>query len=592
MSQSVITSFVDYFQQVLRINSGMSENKENTQAQNLRSGESNLTSNNSSIFHAVYIPGENEKGDAKEDVRVFIEKSEALKLIKSHKTGRLKSFKSRSDAEHFSRHGGLTNATNVSTITTESVVGEEKSSNFKGPKPQDLVRFRKLIEAGDLDAAKSTIWENPRYLVSSGDTPAILQEGSRYNALHIATRSAHSGLMCELLLGTILNPDFVKLLYGEVDLQRAQILLDLYLNTPDKGLNETPLHFAVKFGQKEAVRVLVSYPQCVKTLLNKFKQTPLEIICARKHGDDEELKRLIRSLLEDQFYVPVLRSDDNTLQPTIGEPFSPTSPLSQKLNEDPISPRVEVRAFAGPMSKSQAIEFRKKWKTPPRYQITPTRLNFTPTRENKPSDSTDSRQIVKTSAQNLSLRLQDTEKGLERVGRVLAEEHHVPWKEFWPFLDSFADLGCTDGLWKLEKFLEARFKGYGVTENSIKLNINGDPLNDLNNLCNKFESCKLQNSEENKENSEDEFYTPPSSPKSCDSSEEEEMELANEGSITFIECNAPTKTDYAVFNAVPLSVTPHDYPNIYRWKHEMQLVMKNNPNGCVSTPGIRRKLRL
>lgn len=78
---------------------------------------------------------------------------------------------------------------------------------------------------------------------------------------------------------------------------------------------------------------------------------------------------------------------------------------------------MEVRAFAGPMSKSQAIEFRKKWKTPPRYQITPTRLNFTPTRENKPSDSTDSRQIVKTSAQNLSLRLQDTEKGLERVGR-------------------------------------------------------------------------------------------------------------------------------------------------------------------------------
>lgn len=37
------------------------------------------------------------------------------------------------------------------------------------------MRFRKLIEAGDLDAAKSTIWENPRYLVSSGDTPAILQ---------------------------------------------------------------------------------------------------------------------------------------------------------------------------------------------------------------------------------------------------------------------------------------------------------------------------------------------------------------------------------------------------------------------------------
>lgn len=49
---------------------------------------------------------------------------------------------------------------------------------------------------------------------------------------------------------------------------------------------------------------------------------------------------------------------------------------------------------------------------------------------------------------------------ISSIFRVLAEEHHVPWKEFWPFLDSFADLGCTDGLWKLEKFLEARFKGY------------------------------------------------------------------------------------------------------------------------------------
>ncbi|XP_051169118.1 ankyrin repeat and LEM domain-containing protein 2 homolog isoform X2 [Leptopilina boulardi] len=584
MSQSVITSFVDYFQQVLRLNSGMSENKENSPAYNLRSGESNLNSNNT-IFYAVFIPGDNEKGDAKEEVRVFTEKSDALKLIKSHKNARLKFFKNRLDAENFSRNGGSTNDANVTTISTENVVGEEKYSNFKGPKPQDLVRFRKLIEAGDLDAVKSVIWENPRYLVSSGDTPAILHEGSRYNALHIATKSAHSGLMCELLLSTINNPNFVKLLYGEIDLLRAQILLDLYLNTPDKGLNETPLHFAVKFGQKEAVKVLVSYSQCVKNVLNKYRQKPLEIICARKNSDDEELKRQIRSLLEDQFYVPVLRSKDDTLQPTIGEPFSPTSPreceVLQKYKIDPISPQMEVHAFAGPMSKTQAIEFRRKWKTPPRYQGTPTRLNFTPTklhltptRENRLNDSfTDTREIIRTPIQNLSLRLQDPQKGLERVGRVLAEEYHVPWKEFWPFLDSFADLGCSDGLWKLEKFLEARFKGYFI------------PIEN-------FESCNLHINEEDEENTEDDFYTPPSSPMSCNSSEDEKMELAEEGTTTFIECNAPTKTDYAVFNAVPSTVTPYDYPNIYRWKHEMQMIMRNNPTGNRSTPGIRRKLRL
>lgn len=107
----------------------------------------------------------------------------------------------------------------------------------------------------------------------------LLQEGCRYNALHIAVRADRPD-MCELILNTVGNADFIKLLYGDecksyVD--RAQIMLDLYLNTPDKGLNETPLHFAVKFGLKNAVRVLVSYPCCIKTLANKYKQLPIDV---------------------------------------------------------------------------------------------------------------------------------------------------------------------------------------------------------------------------------------------------------------------------------------------------------------------------
>lgn len=53
----------------------------------------------------------------------------------------------------------------------------------------------------------------------------------------------------------------------------------------------------------------------------------LQIICTRACKEDEGLKKEIRLLLEDQYYVPVLRSDDNTLQPVIGEPFSPTNLL-------------------------------------------------------------------------------------------------------------------------------------------------------------------------------------------------------------------------------------------------------------------------
>lgn len=97
--------------------------------------------------------------------------------------------------------------------------------------------------------------------------------------MHIAVRADRPD-MCELILNTVGNAEFIKLLYGDecksyVD--RAQIMLDLYLNTPDKGLNETPLHFAVKFGLKDVVRVLVSYPCCIKTLPNKYKQLPIDV---------------------------------------------------------------------------------------------------------------------------------------------------------------------------------------------------------------------------------------------------------------------------------------------------------------------------
>lgn len=75
----------------------------------------------------------------------------------------------------------------------------------------------------------------------------------------------------------------------------------------------------------------------------------------------------------------------------------------QNLNNDPMSPRVEVRAFAGPMNKSQAVEFRRKWKTPPR--LTPKK------------GQGDASNVM--NSPSLALRLEDTEKGLERVGRYI-----------------------------------------------------------------------------------------------------------------------------------------------------------------------------
>jgi ankyrin repeat protein len=106
------------------------------------------------------------------------------------------------------------------------------------------------------------------------------QEGSRYNALHVAAK-ARNAEICSLILETVGNVAFIQLLYGDDDSasceDRARILVDLYLNTPDKALNETPLHFAVKFGSLSAVDVLVSHPQCDKCAKNKFGQAPRDV---------------------------------------------------------------------------------------------------------------------------------------------------------------------------------------------------------------------------------------------------------------------------------------------------------------------------
>ncbi|XP_053995759.1 ankyrin repeat and LEM domain-containing protein 2 homolog [Hylaeus anthracinus] len=569
----------------------MSEDEQNQQTMYVTCGNSNVP--NETIFHAVYIPEENidssTENYAKEN-RVYQDKVEALKVIKEFKTGRLKSFKKRSEAEEYAKTGlEKTNYISNTSISTTVPVAEEKSSNFKGPRSQELVSFRNLIKDGDTHDVKTKVWSNPRYLIGSGDTPAILQEGCRYNALHIAVR-ANRADMCELILNTVGNAEFIKLLYGDeckIYVDRAQIMLDLYLNTPDKGLNETPLHFAVKFGLKDVVRVLVSYPCCIKTLPNKYKQLPIDIICSRTN-QDEELKKEISLLLEDQYYVPVLRSDDSTLQPLIGEPFSPTSPLS--LQTDPVSPCLEVRAFAGPMTKSRALEFRKKWKTPPRLRGTPIK-RITDEQLNK----------TESPINNLSLRLQDIDKGLERVGRDLAEEYQVSWKEYWPFLNDFADFRSMEGLMKLEKYLENKFRdqllSYSQDLNVNKINSNSDmksnSVNEIDYLCNKLQLCSLHSTDNQDENNTDEleFFTPPSSPKLIVDSSDDEMETAEEGPATFLEGSVATKLDYAVYNAVP-SVMSTTYPNIYRWQHDMQLVMKRDLSRSNNIRLIRRKLIL
>ena len=375
----------------------------------------------------------------------------------------------------------------------------------------------------------------------------------------------------------------------------SQILLESYLNTPDKSRNETPLHFASKLGAVEVIEVLILYPLC-KMKKNCEGLYPKDIICSRVPNSPPELKAQIEELLKERFFVPVMRSNDVTVSPMIGEPFTPNN-MPKHQPSDLLSPTMEIKAYAGPMDKSQAQTFQKRWKTPPRLVASHNNsqnISFSPRNSSNPStphqsprhgkssseffanfsastpktvfkkklfdgkfpedgeeSDTNGNHIVEDEAiivnaiketidlpdgfqkfvddeleriegyetkfmpeldvnknshnrndsffnnfrtphektsnvmcyqdesgsvynssniensksyQEKHIRLTDMEKGLEVIGRELAADQKVGWKEYWEFLGTFVDINSEDGLRRFESFLKFKEKTLELNE--------------------------------------------------------------------------------------------------------------------------------
>ncbi len=55
-------------------------------------------------------------------------------------------------------------------------INRERANSFKSPRTQDLTaKLRKAVEKGDEVAFRELVFNNPRYLIGSGDNPTIVQ---------------------------------------------------------------------------------------------------------------------------------------------------------------------------------------------------------------------------------------------------------------------------------------------------------------------------------------------------------------------------------------------------------------------------------
>ncbi|XP_072040627.1 ankyrin repeat and LEM domain-containing protein 2-like isoform X2 [Amphiura filiformis] len=570
--------------------------------------------------------------------RVYENRKEAFDMMKKNKGARFKVFKSQQEAETFvNSHQDLSTPKRTEPVSrtgaTNVQVVSESANCFQSPKNQQLVGLRKAIEANDQEQYTKIIWNNPRYLISSGDTPTIMKEGPRYNALHV-TALGNLASMCRLIIETLEDPQFFALLYSplqegprynalhvtalgnlasmcrliietledpqffalmypedspETRQKRQQVLLDLYLNMPDKGNCETPLHFASKFGNADVVEVLVDNVMCDKTVKNKYGQTAKQIACSRS-GDNSTKKRIIH-LLEDNYYVPLLRSEDNSTQPVIGELWSPDKAGMQQVNsgirareESPVDANICTKAYAGPMSPSEAETFHKHLRTPP---------------------SAESKRAA-------AIRRADSDKGLERVARELARSMHVPWAEYWDFLDAYVDLSSSEGLIQLEEYLQGRqhsqkkviSKTGGDQTNPANDNKPSTPTDDIvSNLMASFENLNIASNSEtvshdipNRTDTSDVMATSgamgTSDSKSTsdvmatsDSMEEQEQMTRNANSVpmatdisnfTDRTKSSPLSADEANINNLEASTIPQLGSNLQEQKHDN---FENNQSG-------------
>uniref|UniRef100_A0A5K4FE46 ANK_REP_REGION domain-containing protein n=1 Tax=Schistosoma mansoni TaxID=6183 RepID=A0A5K4FE46_SCHMA len=425
-------------------------------------------------FYAVASPLSKGQGG------VFLDPKRAYLKLRSITGARLKLFANHVDANEFANTP--VDEENLCNPYPPSPKADVESSPYPSASQQTLVRFRSMLDSGNVDAVKKMVDENPMILVTTSDTPTILQIRFRYNALHVIASKGNVNLL-QFLLNCIDSDKFWERLYPGVSKEasywRQQYVLDLYLNSPELGNFETPLHFASKYGHIECVSMLARHPLTKLDPRNFAGHTPTDIAATRLISQ-EKIPRsdlncptnIVNRILQifDESYIvlaDVEISEPAIIQTKILAPLNTREfqtmlglyarnscktfknathvkpfPIENNQyyylkssvgNGDCLKLKTNghvhrLRGFSGPMLSNIAVEFRSKW------------LQY-----NAPN-AVDYKSFS-------HLRLIDSEKGYERQGRYLSRVFGTSWYEYWEFLDDYIDLSSEDGLLALEDYL-------------------------------------------------------------------------------------------------------------------------------------------
>jgi hypothetical protein len=272
------------------------------------------------FYHGIQLPEELLSEINEPRSLVYTDKSELMKVLKEYKGARFKSFRSKDEALQFSTSNS--NHSSKPQMVSTPVPGE--SCVYKTPISQQKVKLRKAIEAGNLDYILDCIRSNPTYLMTPSDTPTILHEGPRLNALHVAAKTGR--VKSASIILDFIKGDLIQLMYPEEEvgqnLLRQERILDLYINMPDKGAGDTPLHYASKFGMLEMVQLLMEQSQVNPELRNKNGERAGEVVCSRARVQDKEVEEKIGNLIKGLLYIPVYKEFEYSAPSSLGDPVA------------------------------------------------------------------------------------------------------------------------------------------------------------------------------------------------------------------------------------------------------------------------------